>query len=221
MVSSPGEKFRRYGAFKPFDRPISPIAPALQDDPAMFLKLNEDWVNIANGALGALARPETWDTTTPESSLEFTQDGHEIMSLWQPWSEHVSVPDWEIVNHYPGFSTLLLSQRGEGLTGPFHCYVYAQGWAYDYTFRDRNTLADVGGLITYCVGYNSQNAGDQIVVNVTPCNGVNIPLSSFFYIDVIAQLGGPFEMRRLEAFTDAPEMIWTFVLKNNWTCGQV
>lgn len=221
MVSTPGEKFRRFGAFKVFDRPVSPIAPAIQDDPAWFLKLNEDWVGLANGALGALARPESWDATTAESSLEATQAGHEILSAWQPWSEHISVPDWELVNQNPGFATLLLSQRGENVTGPFHCYSIAQRWAYDYTFRDRVSLADVGGLITYCVGYNSAEDGSQIVVNVTPCNGVNIPLSSFFWIDVIAQLGGPFEMRRLEAFTDAPEMIWTIVLKNNWVCGQV
>jgi len=183
MVSTPGEKFRRYGAFKVFDRPISPIAPAVQDDPAWFLKLNEDWVNIANGGLGALARPETWAAETEEGSQAMVQNGHEILSLWQPWSEHISVAEWEIVNHYPGFATLLLSQRGENSSGPFHAFVYAQTWAYDYTFRDRVSLADVGGLVTYCLGYNSQEAGDQIVVNVTPCNGANIPLSSFFYID--------------------------------------
>lgn len=220
MVSSPGEKFRRFGAFKPFVRPISPIAPAVQDDPTMFIRLNEDWVSIANGALGSLARPETWASETEEGTQAMVQNGHEILSLWQPWSEHISVPDWEFYNMNVGFSIGVLSQRGENATGPFHVYAFLQDVANHFKFRDRTSQAWVGGLLTVaeclCVAGNF----DQIVASVTPCNGLPVPFTGFGGLNLVDLMGGAFECREIEAWCDS-QLYWKLVIKNNWVCGSV
>lgn len=221
MVSSPGEKFRRYGAFKVFDRPVSPIAPAVQDEPTLFLRLNEDWVNIANGALGALARPETWDTTDADSSFEATSAGHEILSLWEPWSSRISVPDWELYTVPPGQSNLWFAQRGENATGPFYAFCFLQTVGHHFKFRDIVSHADVGGLLTVARGRCTGNDFAQIIASVTPCNGAPIPFTTFLEIDLVSLMGGSFEARELEFWSDTYEICWQFVLKNNWVCGQV
>ncbi len=221
MVSSPGEKFRRYGAFKVFDRPISPIAPAMQDEPTWFLRLNEDWVNIANGALGALARPETWDATTAESSLDMTSIGHDILSSWQPWADRINVPDWELVNLNPGYAEYVLQQRGENATGPFYCFCFLQSVAHHFKFRDINSLADVGGLLTVARCVCTNGAFDQMVFSVTPCNGAPVPFTTFHIADLVSLMGGAFECREIECWSDTTQIMWQFVLKHNWVCGQV
>lgn len=221
MVSLPGEKFRRYGAFKVFDRPISPIAPEPQDDPTWFLRLNEDWMTIANGALGALARPETWASETEEGTQAMVQNGHDILDLWTPWSQHIRVPDWELVNLNVGYSLNLMAQRGENATGPFFAYSFLQSYAHHFKFRDYNTHADVGGLLTVaqvvCTGGDNQ----QMLFSVTPCAGMPVPFTVFFAANLVDLMGGAFQCKEIEMWTDAQEVQWQFVLKNNWTCGQV
>lgn len=221
MLSGPGYKFRRFGAFKVFDRPISPIAPEPQDDPTWFLRLNEDWMTIANGALGALARPETWAAETQEGSAAMVENGHYILDLWQPWSQRISVPDWELYTVAPGQSNLFLAQRGENATGPFYVYCFLQTVGHHFKFRDIVSHADVGGLLTVARGRCTGNDFAQIIASVTPCNGAPIPFSTFLEIDLVGLMGGPFEARELEFWSDTYEICWQFVLKNNWVCGQV
>lgn len=221
MVSSPGEKFRRYGAFKVFDRPISPIAPAVQEDPTLVLELNEDWVSIANGALGALARPETWASETEQGTADMVANGHEILSLWASRSSLIRVPDWELVNLNPGQAEYVLQQRGENVTGPFYCFCFLQSTAHHFKFRDINSLAWVGGLLTVARAVCTNGAFDQMLFSVTPCNGAPVPFTTFHIADLVSLMGGAFECREIECWSDTTQIMWQFVLKNNWVCGEV
>jgi len=91
-------KFDKFGAWKPFQVPV-PLPTALStDEPLVSLCVNDEWATYISGAMYALYREQTWDSSTQE---DIDAARYQIADLLVNWDEGCgggTVPDWQFIN---------------------------------------------------------------------------------------------------------------------------
>lgn len=211
-------KYKRYGGFRPFDRQIEPIMSSLTETPMSYLAVSDAWVPAINGAIGALARDETWKTDNPEVTYDMISTAHEIMSSWGTYPIPPRVPNWRAYITGTGLIDMG-GQRGQGLSGPFYIFSGVFLGHVNIKFVMEQGGAFCGGYLSY-FSVTVIGNGPTLITTTNCVDNVQVEQP----VDIYVANPGEYKEFDCQVWNYSLESTFgyvRFVIKNDWTCGNI